>query len=152
MDLKKESKPDIKHPYKIDEPIYTKESCEIIPLGTEVRATLDYPIDTATGKRVHGTHRSGDIRWNPKVRTVKEVILRPNLPPGYLLDGNIGKIHTDAIYRTYQQLQVIEPNEKKPNPKYIRKETKKEKEEAKIEPQSKYPTRERKSVDRFKFE
>ena len=61
----------------------------------------------------------GDIRWNPKVRTVKEVILRPNLPPGYLLDSNIGKIHTDAIYRTYQQLQIIEPNEKPPSKKWI---------------------------------
>ena len=149
MDLKKESKPDVKKPEKIDEPIYTKESGNIIPIGTEVRTTLDYPIDVGTGKRVMGSFRSGDIRWNPKIRTVKEVLIRPNIPPMYLLDGNVGKQRTDTIARSFQQLQTVEKNEKKPNPKYIRKETKKEKEEEKIEPVSKYPTRERKAVERF---
>lgn len=152
IDLKKS---DIKHkiPDKIEEPIYTKESHEIIPIGTKVRATLDYPIDVATGKRIHGSFRSTDIRWNPKVRTVKEIVLRPNLPPGYLLDGTKDtRNHTDEIYRTYQQLQIIQPDEKKPNPKYIRKETKKEKAEVIEEPVSKYPTRERKAVERFKPE
>ena len=149
MDLKKESKPDVKKPEKIDEPIYTKESGNIIPIGTEVRTTLDYPIDVGTGKRVIGSFRSGDIRWSPKIRTVKEVLIRPNIPPMYLLDGNVGKQRTDTIARSFQQLQTVEKNEKPPSKKYIRKETKKEKEEEKIEPVSKYPTRERKAVERF---
>ena len=147
-----EKKSDIKHkiPDKIEEPIFTKESHNIIPIGTKVRATLDYPIDVGTGKRVHGVFRSGDIRWNPKEREVEEVILRPNLPPMYLLDGTQdARRHTDQIARTFQQLQIIQPNEKKPNPKYIRKETKKEKAEAEEEPVSKYPSRERKQTDRF---
>jgi len=111
---------------KVEEPVYTKASSNIIPIGTPVRATLDYPIDVATGKRVHGTFRSADIKWGVEPRLVKEVLLRPSLPPMYLLDGDIGKQHTDGIARTFQQLQVIKPDEKKPSSKYIRKESKKE--------------------------
>jgi len=131
---------------QIDEPIWTKTSGDIIPLGTPVRVALDYPIDVATGKRVHGTHRSGDIKWSIEPRKVQEVLIRPNLPVGYLLDGNIGHRHTDNIFRTFNQLQVIKPNEQKPSSKYIRKETKKDKVEV-VEP--KYPQRERKQVERL---
>ena len=126
VDKELDSKNDLKPTEKVEEPVYTKASGNIIPIGTQVRATLDYPIDVATGKRVHGTFRSADIRWGVEPRTVKEVLLRPTLPPMYLLDGNIGKQHTDNIARTFQQLQVIEPNEKKPSSKYVRKESKKE--------------------------
>ena len=75
---------------------------------------------------MHGTFRSADIRWSVEPRVVKDVLIRPNLPPMYLLNGDIGKQHTDNIARTFQQLQVIEPDEKNPSSKYIRKETKKE--------------------------
>ena len=146
-----EKKPDIKSkiPDKIDEPIWTKESGEIIPLGTEVRTTLDYPIDVATRKRVHGVFRSGDIRWNPKVRKVAEILIRPNIPVMYLLDGHVGTRHTDTIARSFQQIQVIQPNEKPPSKKYIRKDTKAEKAEIKEEIVSKYPTRNRKQTEHF---
>ena len=68
----------------------------------------------------------------------------------YLLDGHVGTRHTDTIARSFQQIQVIEPNEKPPSKKYIRKETKAEKAEMiKEEPVSKYPTRERKQTEHF---
>ena len=120
-----EKKPDIKSkiPDKIDEPIYTPESGKIIPIGTKVRASLDYPIDVATGKRLHGIFRSSDIRWGIEPRTVTEVLIRPNIPVMYLLDGTKDtRRHTDEIARSFQQLQIIQPNEKDPSKKYIRKE------------------------------
>ena len=144
IDLKTEK--DLKPSDKIEEPIWTKASGDIIQLDTPVRVALDYPIDVATGKRVHGKFRSADIKWSIEPRKVQEILIRPNLPVGYLLDGNIGNRHTDNIFRTFNQLQIIQPNEQKPSSKCIRKETKPQKVEV-VEPR--YPQRERKQVERL---
>jgi hypothetical protein len=86
----------------------------IIPEGTKVRVALDNPIDVATGKRLHGSFRSSDIRWSDKVRTVKEVLLKPQAPVTYLLDGHIGKRKLEYIAYTKNQLSVIHENEQYP--------------------------------------
>jgi hypothetical protein len=43
----------------------------------------------------------------PKERVIKEIIIKPNSPPLYLLDGNIGKKKFEPIGYTKNQLQVI---------------------------------------------
>lgn len=100
--------------YKSDYPIITQENRDLIPIGTKVRAKLDYPINTATGKRLNGGFRASDIKWNPKERIIKNIILKPSQPPIYLLDGKEGiNKDTEMVGRTKQQLQIIDENEKK---------------------------------------
>jgi hypothetical protein len=41
---------------------------------------LDKPQDITAGTRVNGTFRSSDIRWDPKIRFIKEMLLQPNEP------------------------------------------------------------------------
>ena len=45
--------------------------------GTRVRVKLDEPI-SVLGKKLHGKFRTGDIRWDPEIRTIKKLILSPN--------------------------------------------------------------------------
>lgn len=107
-----------------ENPIFTKDNKIIIPIGTKVRAKLDYPIDTATGKKLHGNFRASDIKFNPKERRVENVIIKPGYPPLYLLDGKEGRQHNvEMVARTKQQLQVIPENEKPIDPKLIKKKS-----------------------------
>lgn len=63
IELINDNLPEPKTYSKSADPIITKGNKDILPIDTPVRVKLDYPIDTATGKRLHGTFRSGDIRW-----------------------------------------------------------------------------------------
>lgn len=101
-----------KHPLP-NKPLIGKDNV-IIPIGTKVRVQLEYPIDVATGQKLHGRFRSGDIRWNPKERIIKEVLLRPNQPVQYLLDGDVGKRHVEPVAYTKNQLQIIPKDEQYP--------------------------------------
>jgi len=100
------------------------DSCILLDIGTKVRVALEHPIDFVTGKRLHGKFRSSDIRWNPAERVIKQVLLKPNQPPLYLLDGNFNGI--ERVAYTKNQLQVIPPNEIKPSANIIRKATSRE--------------------------
>jgi hypothetical protein len=69
------------------EPILTDANRELIEVGTKVRLKLDVPIDTQGG-RLHGTKfRSSDIRWTRKIYTINQIVLKPSMPPWYLVDG-----------------------------------------------------------------
>jgi hypothetical protein len=50
--------------------------------------------------------RSGDIRWNKTDRTVEKIILNPNLPPMYMLNGSDKGLDNKVAY-TKSQLQRI---------------------------------------------
>lgn len=95
------------------EPLCEGDSCDILEVGTKVRAILDEPRDI-TGQKLIGKFRSADIRWNPKVRTVKMIILNPGSPIGYLLDGKDLKDGMEATFYTKNQLQVIPDDEEEP--------------------------------------
>jgi hypothetical protein len=72
---------------KIEEPIITKANKVILPIGTEVKTLLDYPVDTL-GNRLHGTKfRSSDIRWSRDNKEVEQIILQPSQPILYKVDG-----------------------------------------------------------------
>lgn len=106
-----------KLPKPKDTPVCEGDSCELLDIGTKVRVMLDAPIEVGLHKEIKlmGRFRKADVRWNPKVRIVKQVLLKPNAPPLYLLDGNDTSrgIDLTAAY-TKNQLQVIPGNEERP--------------------------------------
>lgn len=101
-------------------PIVTKRNRNLLSIGDKVRLVLDNPKDIIEGRRLHGKFRSSDVRWDTKIRTVKEIILKPGYPPLYLLDGNQTKRNLDITARTRQQLQLVSEHEEAPDPSVIR--------------------------------
>jgi len=74
----------------------------ILPEGTKVRLSLDYPIDVASNNRIDSKFRSSDIRFSKDIHKVKEILLKSGFPPMYLLDND------DNVPRTRQQLQLVD--------------------------------------------
>ena len=101
-------------PKLTDEVLSTKYSADLIPLHTHVRAILDFPMNPATKERIGNVFRAGDLRWGQDDRTVEKIILNPNLPPMYQLNGNKNGLDNRVAY-TKQQLQVINEKEIKLN-------------------------------------
>ena len=109
----------------------TKYSSDLIPLHTHVRAVLDFPINPATKERLGNVFRAGDLRWGQDDRTVEKIILNPNLPPMYQLNGTHDGLDNRVAY-TKQQLQVINEKEIKINDNFLKQ---KEKEKDKPAPE-----------------
>lgn len=94
------------------------DACNLLEQGTKVRVALDAPRNVHDNKKLHGAFRESDIRFDPKVRTIKGTMLAPGVTPTYLLDD--GKNGTDYnVSYTKNQLQVIPKNEKAPTEKDI---------------------------------
>jgi hypothetical protein len=79
--------------------------------GDKVRVALDKPIDT-DGKKLGGRFRAGDIRWNPTIRTVKFIYLKPDEPLMYFLNGPTGDLKIETVGYTRNQLQKVSTREK----------------------------------------
>lgn len=78
----------------------------VLEIGTKVRVMLDNPEDIS-GNKLMGKFRASDIRWNPKERTITNIMLKPGQPVLYNIDNqNTGY--------TRNQLQVISEHEVKP--------------------------------------
>lgn len=88
------------------QPTCQGSACKILDVGTKVYVALEYPINPATGKKLHGHFRKSDIRFHPKVRTIKEILIKPESPVMYLLDGNETdrKVDLSASYTKNQLL------------------------------------------------
>ena len=97
-----------------DDVLSTKYSRDLIPLHEHVRAVLDYLINPATKTRIGNIFRAGDMRFGEADRTVEKIILNPNLPPMYMLNGKNNGLDNRVAY-TKQQLQVIPNDEIKLN-------------------------------------
>ena len=93
-------------------PICTGDECDLLPEGTKVRILLDAPHGVI-GEKLHGKFRASDIRWEPKIRKIKHILLHPEQPPMYLITGKT------AVY-TKCELQVVPENENPPPPSIIR--------------------------------
>ena len=102
------------------EPQCADGSCDMLSIGDRVRVALEFPIDVVTGKKLHGNFRNSDVKWDQKVRTIKELLLKPNSPPLYLLDGTVGHQKVTPVGYTKNQLQLIGKNETLPDVKLIR--------------------------------
>jgi transposase InsO family protein len=105
-------------------PVCKGESCKLLEIGTKVRRILDTPIDVYNRKRIHGNFRATDIRWDPKIRTITNIIINANQPPMYQLDDGKGGTNRRVAY-TREQLQVVSKNEQLPPKSIIRKKNKK---------------------------
>jgi hypothetical protein len=96
--------------------ISTKFSGKMYPIGARVRVLLDRPRDTVKGNLMSGTFRSTDIRWDPNVRRIENILLKPAQVPLYLVSDDGDKL----VARTKNQLQLVKRNERPPDVKYIR--------------------------------
>ena len=85
------------------------KSCQLLAVGSRVRVVLDFPKSNTGGQRLHGTFRQGDVRWQKTPRKIKQILLRPDQPPMYLIEGI-----PNASY-TRQQLQVYTGKEAGPS-------------------------------------
>jgi hypothetical protein len=108
----KKKKP-LKKPISED-PIVDKYTGELLEEGEKVRVSLDKPIDTVKNNRLIGKFRSSDIRWTPQIYKITQVLLKPGFPPMYITSQQ------QNISRTKNQLQVVDDNEKEPDPKFNR--------------------------------
>lgn len=97
-----------KSQHKYGDPVCGGDSCELLEEGTKVRVALDNPRDIPTGKQLGTRFRAVDIRWDIQPRVIKRVLITPDQPPLYLLNGVKGPEDIDysASY-TKNQLQVI---------------------------------------------
>ncbi|GBC21582.2 putative rve super family integrase [Rhizophagus irregularis DAOM 181602=DAOM 197198] len=86
---------------------------DLLSEGARVRVKLDEPI-SVLGNKLHGKFRTGDIRWNPNIRVIKKMILLPEQPPTYLLNGPHGRLGVSRCAYTQKELQVVPINEKPP--------------------------------------
>lgn len=88
------------------------DACDALVVGTKVRVMLDKPRDYATNKTLHGKFRTGDIRFDPTIREVIQILLKPGQPPLYLISG------VPHVGYTKNQLQIVKSNEKLPSNKH----------------------------------
>jgi hypothetical protein len=77
----------------------------ILEIGTKVRVKLDEP-ESVHGVPLQGHFRAGDIKWKNKISTITNILLTPNQPVMYQVDG-------ETTGYTRQQLQIVGNNEEK---------------------------------------
>jgi hypothetical protein len=103
-----------------DHPVCSGSACKLIPVGTLVRVVLDKPRELVTNAKLHGRFRDSDLRWDPVVHVVRQILLKPGQPPMYLVDGTSGPNKILPVAYTRNQLQIIPPDEQYPDKKVIR--------------------------------
>ncbi len=86
----------------------------IISLGTKVRTILDAPRDYLTGKRLQGSFRKSDMRFDAKAKVVTNILLKPGSVPLYKVAETKDSKEVGAAY-TFNQLKIVNPNEKAPD-------------------------------------
>ena len=91
------------------------DTLQVLPIGTKVRVISDEPKTIQGLKESSKDFRATDIRWELPIREIKQLSLRPNQPPMYLIEG------IDNAAYTKQQLQVVKDNEKPPHFESVKK-------------------------------
>ena len=85
---------------------------DLLNAGDKVRVALDKPMNIV-GNRLSGRFRTGDIRWDPKIRTVKYFFTKPNEPIMYFLDGDDNHhLQIESVGYTRNQLQKVSTQER----------------------------------------
>ncbi len=87
---------------------------KLLEVGTEVRTALFKPEDVQ-GKRLSGKFRASDIRWDPKIKKITDIIIKPNAPLMYIVDNDVETPYTN------NKLQIISKKEKTPKLKDVKK-------------------------------
>ena len=78
------------------------ENTKVYTIGTKVRDKLEAPHSLATGEKLHGTFRATDNKWSREISTITNVIMPPNQPIMYQVNGD------KSTYFTYNQLQLVQ--------------------------------------------
>lgn len=81
----------------------------ILNIGTKVRVILFKPIAVADYSIDKTRFRTGDQRWNSKISTISNIVIRPNSPIYYSIDNN------DSKQYLRNQLQIVDENEQQPS-------------------------------------
>jgi len=86
-----------------------KGGCKMLEVGTKVRVLLEEPVDHVTGKQLHGKFRAGDKRWDDRVRTVYQQVIRPDQPLLYIVTQPNSKSNKpEKVAYTLEQLQLVD--------------------------------------------
>jgi hypothetical protein len=96
------NKPAVKEP---EEPVLRKETV-LLEVGQNVRVQLDKPREV-TGEKLSGHFRATDIRWDPQIKSITNVILSPGQPPMYQVSGDTKRAYT------FNQLQTVDEGQEK---------------------------------------
>jgi len=104
-----------------DEVICKGDTCNLLEIGTKVRAILDEPRNVLGEKQI-GKFRAGDIRYDPKIRIIKNIILNPGQPPRYMLDDKTQPDGIEKVLYSKNELQVIPNDEMEPPGEIVLKE------------------------------
>ena len=84
-------------------PVIQKDT-ELLMIGQKVRRALDEPRDVhTTGNKLHGRFRATDLRWDPRERTIENMLINPGHPPVYILDGGA----RGRVAYTKKQLRLL---------------------------------------------
>ena len=72
---------------KLPDQTHIPKNTTVIEVGTKVRTKLDKP-KSATGAKLGGyAFRATDIKWDPKIKTVTNIMFPPNQPILYQVDN-----------------------------------------------------------------
>ena len=98
---------DINKPFPTTKSKNVTNVVKTLKVGDKVRVQLDKPIDT-NGNVLNGRFRSGDIRFNPEIRVIGDIIMSPTRPLLYLLKDIKSPDENDyrGVY-TFNQLQKV---------------------------------------------
>ena len=126
-----------KEPMKLEElfkdPIVGKNE-EILPVGTVVHVKLQKPIEHLSDKKqvLHGGFRNGDIRFDPKVTKIVNVVVVPNQPIRYIVEkyNNVSFLRKELLLADEQGQAKQKENDKVTEQK---KEVKQKEQESKDE-------------------
>ena len=96
-----------------------KKGCELLEVGTRVRVILEEPVDNVTGEVLPGKFRKGDRRWDTRIRTVYQQVIRPDQPALYIV--TLPESDKPAkVAHTREQLQVVKANDTKIDAKKLK--------------------------------
>ena len=90
-----------------------KKGCPLLKEGTRVRVILGEPRGNVTDKVLQGKFRAGDRRWDRRIRTIYQVLLRPDQPVMYIVTKPESD-QPDKVAYTREQLQVVKAKEPEP--------------------------------------
>lgn len=77
----------------------SSKKIDLLPIGTKVRQMLYVPRDLVGEKRLYGKFRSTDQRWRKDITTITNIIMHPDTPPMYLLEGVEHPVHFKHVQK-----------------------------------------------------
>lgn len=90
-----------------------------LKIGQKVRVALEGPINHLTRKPLIGRFRETDIRWDPKIRTIMNISLKPDMPMMYYLNDLKDRKKILRVGYTRNQLQPVDDDEVYPDAKKV---------------------------------